>query len=201
MAPTVRMVLVFLVVVIVVALVARAATTDAEKSMKFAEIEAQFGMDPETVQILKAGWLISRGNARGEAGNLDAAIKDFREAISIKADHPAAYMSLATCFQQKKMYQEAIRILAGAPEYMKRHGEVIGDARFELNFYLAINYAQAGDKKSALAAAKRALSVRDDPKRLKVQRGAAAALGDDSLAAQEDEMASLLRKLLAELSG
>ena len=97
-----------------------------QKEIKFQEFETDFSESPETVAMMKATWLSSRGNQSGERGNLDAAIEDFEEAIRIKPDHLPSYFSLTIAYQKKGMIEKANQMLDTAPDEMKVNGEVVG---------------------------------------------------------------------------
>jgi tetratricopeptide (TPR) repeat protein len=111
----------------------KSSDPNKQKETKFREFETDFSESPETLAVMKATWLSSRGNDSGERGQLDSATQDFEEAIRIKHDHLPSYFSLAIAYQKKGMNEKAVKILETAPEEMKVNGEVVATKADLLN--------------------------------------------------------------------
>ena len=60
---------------------------DHQKNEKFMDFDQSFNGDQRIISFSKATWLTSRGNHRGEKGDLKGAITDFKEAIRICSEH------------------------------------------------------------------------------------------------------------------
>lgn len=81
---------------------------EQEKEEKFAEFDK---IKDETYRkIKKAAWLTHRGNYYGEQNNLDEAIENFNEALSIKPDYSPAYASLIIAYNTKQDINKSIEL-------------------------------------------------------------------------------------------
>ena len=96
-----------------------------EMSDKFTEIEKNFGGDEEMMNNTKGAWLVSRGNHYGKKKKYKEAIKDFKEAIRLKADYIPAYLSLAIAYKEMGNVEKAMQIIKNAPKEMKLHGKLV----------------------------------------------------------------------------
>ena len=145
---------------------------DRQRDAKFREFERPGG-DPDDelmARFEKATWLISRGNAMGNARKFDAAIRDFNEAMTIYPEHVGSYLGLALCYREQRQLPEALEVLERAPRSMT---VILHDKPFstELGIYpiIATVYMLMGDREKTVEYAKRAIAVGDDPVRREME--------------------------------
>lgn len=134
---------------------------EVQKRMKFQELEQQFGGDSKMINFMKAAWLTSRGNHYGQRNQLDQAITDFKEAITLNPNHAPAHTALGIAYRAKGMFKEAIAILEGVPKESKVYGDRNIDSRFWIYFNLGLVHMDMGDKAKAIEYLEKSLKAND----------------------------------------
>lgn len=144
---------------------------DAEPSRaeKFEELEARHADDPQRLALAKARWLTERGNAAGQAGELDAAIERLRGAVEIKQDYFPAHLSLALAHLSDGQHERALQVINEAPRTMRFGGSEVGGFEHDVYYVRMLVYDNMPDHEKGLAVAKEGLEVLDDPE-IKEQR-------------------------------
>jgi len=110
------------------------------------------GVTPASTQL--AEQLIAQGNAREDAGELDAALDRYREALSIAPDYARAHLNVGNALRQLGRLDEAIaaqrEALRCAPSYAPAH------------FNLALLLVDTGNLGAAEGHLRQALDVEPD---------------------------------------
>lgn len=149
---------------------------DGAKADKFQELEARHADAPERLALAKARWLTERGNAAGQAGELDDAITRLREAIEIKNDYFPAHLSLALAHRGNGQHEQALRVINDAPLTMRISGSELGGFEYDVYYVRMLIYSDIPDHDRGLAAAREGLEVLDDPE-IREQRQRSEELG------------------------
>ena len=151
--------------------------------------------------------LTSEGNYYGERGNLDHAIKCFKEAISIHRGHVPAHIALSTAYREKGEYQRALDVLSESPSESDAGDEPV-DFAFEIAYakagVLIAKYQRSGFRGSMpdlLSALEKARRLGEQP--LQEHRhysSAAKAFGVDLVGERREKLA-MIDEMLTEIRG
>ena len=139
-------------------------TSEETKRKKFKELENTYAGDPDMVSFAKASWLTSRGCSYGKQQKYDNAVKDFKEAIALKADYSQAYVGWGTALIESGKLDEALDVLLNASIQSVICGQEYS-AVFEISNRLAVVYFLKGDMDNFVAEAKKAIDAAGHPKR------------------------------------
>lgn len=130
---------------------------ESEKISMFRKIE-QETTDLEEVMALKTGWLVERGNKSFGDDKLDLAEQDFREAMQLDSHCSVACLALVNLLREKRMFQEALKVLESTPEIPT------GGISVQFDLYLNIGLVNMdnGDTLKAIEYLQKALDVHDE---------------------------------------
>lgn len=136
---------------------------------------------PDSVPAFRAAYLTARADSWAELGNLDAAIKDYTEAISLDPAESRAVASRAGLWQKKKEYRRAAQDYAAVLQTDPESAEAYlglgtaylssGDQKFQAmdSLYRAGNlYAKRNDRAGLMSAIE--MMSRSDPQSPLMQR-------------------------------
>lgn len=136
---------------------------EPSRAEKFEELEARHADDPQRLALAKARWLTERGNAAGQAGELDDAISRLREAVKIKQDYFPAHLSLALAELTNGQHERALQVINEAPRTMQFGGSEVGGFEHDVYYVRMLIYDNMADHDKGLAVAREGLEVLDDP--------------------------------------
>lgn len=151
------------VVLLLVALPAAGAGGDETKEEKFRALAQKYPDSPGRLSMAKARWLTERGNSHGQAGTLDLAIADFKEAINIRRDYVPAYIALTLAYRAGERYEEALEVIEEMPSRMKVGDAELGGFQYDQYYLRMLVYAAIPDHGKGIASAREGIRVLNDP--------------------------------------
>lgn len=156
-----------LAVLLAVLLAAAPANSDSggesSRAEKFEELESRHADDPQRLALTKARWLTERGNAAGQAGELDDAVSRLREAVEIKQDYFPAHLSLALAHLSDGQHERALRVINEAPRTMQFGDSEVAGFEHDVYYVRMLIYDNMADHEKGLAVAREGLEVLDNP--------------------------------------